>query len=60
MNIDTFYKSYLDNATPYKHQTQLWEIIEKGTYPILLKVPKGSGKTEAVIAPFLSQFVGSK
>jgi CRISPR-associated endonuclease/helicase Cas3 len=60
MNISNFYKNYFNIAIPYSHQIQVWEIIETGKYPILLKAPTGSGKTEAVVAPFLSQFVENK
>lgn len=31
----------------------------KGNFPLLLKAPTGSGKTEAVLAPFLSQFLNN-
>lgn len=29
-------------------------------FPILIKAPAGSGKTEAVLAPFLHQFIDNK
>jgi len=60
MNINNFYKNCLSIVTPHKHQIKMWEVIEKGRYPILLKAPTGSGKTEAVIAPFLAQFMKNK
>jgi len=50
MDINGFYKNYLNIAAPYEHQIKTWKIIKKGRYPILLKAPTGSGKTEAVIA----------
>jgi len=60
MVIQDFYKNYLGIVNPYKHQIRMWEIMEKGRYPILLKAPTGSGKTEAIIAPFLAQFLEDK
>jgi len=60
MNISDFYKNYLGITTPYTHQIKIWETIKKGKYPIFLRAPTGSGKTEAVIAPFLSQFIENK
>lgn len=60
MDINSFYKNYLNIAAPYEHQIKMWEMIEKGRYPILLKAPTGSGKTEAVIAPFLAQFLENR
>ena len=57
MNVNEFYRNYLDIPTPYVHQIKMWEMVEKGKYPLLLKAPTGSGKTEAAIAPFLAQFV---
>ncbi|RLE07542.1 hypothetical protein DRJ00_07950 [Candidatus Aerophobetes bacterium] len=57
MNVNEFYRNYLDIPTPYVHQVKTWEIIEKGRHLLLLKAPTGSGKTEAAIAPFLAQFV---
>lgn len=52
-----FYKRYFKIDSPYKHQLDLWEKIRDLEFPILLKAPAGSGKTEAVLAPFLSQFI---
>jgi len=60
MNISDFYKNYLGITTPYRHQIRIWETIKKGKYPIFLRAPTGSGKTEAVIAPFLAQFIENK
>lgn len=54
-----FYKRYFKIDSPYKHQLDLWEKIRDLEFPILLKAPAGSGKTEAVLAPFLSQFIES-
>ncbi|MCS7163548.1 MAG: CRISPR-associated helicase Cas3' [Thermodesulfovibrio sp.] len=53
----TFYKSYFDISNPYEHQLKVWEHIERLEFPIFIKAPTGSGKTEAVIAPFLYQFI---
>ncbi|PMP86372.1 MAG: hypothetical protein C0174_01810 [Thermodesulfobium narugense] len=55
-----FYKKYFKIDIPFKHQIELWEKIRALEFPILLKAPAGSGKTEAVLAPFLSQFVENK
>lgn len=52
-----FYEKYFGITSPYSHQIDLWEKIKDGKFPILLKAPTGSGKTEAVLAPFLSQFI---
>jgi len=38
----------------------MWDRIHATEYPLLLKAPTGSGKTEAVLAPFLSQFLDNK
>lgn len=61
MKINYFYKRYfnIDNSQ-YEHQIKLWELLRKGKYPILLKAPTGSGKTEAVTAPFLHQFLNKQ
>jgi len=55
-----FYKRYFKIDYPYKHQIDVWEKIRALKFPILLKAPAGSGKTEAVLEPFLSQFVQNK
>lgn len=55
-----FYKKYFNIDTPFDHQINLWERIHAIDFPLLLKAPTGSGKTEAVLAPFLSQFVNNK
>lgn len=34
----------------------MWEKIQAIRFPLLFKAPTGSGKTEAVVAPFLLQF----
>lgn len=60
MDKEKFYKEYFKITSPYKHQLKVWETIEKFNFPILLRAPTGSGKTEAVLAPFLAQFVENK
>ena len=35
----------------------MWSNIQTESFPLLLRSPTGSGKTEAVLAPFLSQFI---
>lgn len=52
-----FYKKYFSISDPYEYQLRVWKYIECQKFPILIKAPTGSGKTEAVIAPFLNQFV---
>lgn len=42
---------------PYDFQTNVFKTVTEGNFPILIKAPTGSGKTEAVLAPFLSQFI---
>ena len=58
--IKEFYNQYLKIENPFSHQIELWERIEERKFPILLKAPTGSGKTEAVLAPFLKQFMENK
>jgi len=41
----------------YPFQMEVFQCVRKGVSSILLKSPTGSGKTEAVLAPFLSQFL---
>lgn len=58
-----FYKNFLNIDYPYLYQFKVWEksneYLSKGL-PLLVKAPTGSGKTEAVIAPFLEQWVENK
>lgn len=58
--VEVFYKKYFNVDSPYEHQISSWEQINALNFPLLLKAPTGSGKTEAVIAPFLSQFINNK
>ena len=44
----------------YPFQMEVAQCIRKGVFPILLKAPTGSGKTEAVLAPFLTQFLENR
>lgn len=60
MECNEFYRKYLGISEPYSHQKQTWESFESGNFPLLIKAPTGSGKTEAVVAPFLSQFLNNK
>ncbi|MEW6118346.1 MAG: CRISPR-associated helicase Cas3' [Nitrospirota bacterium] len=57
---EQFYKQYFNIGLPFDHQINLWERVHTMDFPLLLKAPTGSGKTEAVLAPFLSQFVNNK
>lgn len=57
MKVDEFYKQYFSIESLYCHQIKVWEIFEQNKFPLLVKAPTGSGKTEAVLAPFLSQFI---
>ncbi len=55
--IEEFYRRYLGISHPYSHQKEMWNRIIEGKFPLIVKAPTGSGKTEGVIAPFLYQFV---
>jgi CRISPR-associated endonuclease/helicase Cas3 len=57
INAESFYKKYLDIDSPHEYQVSIWDRILAMKFPLLVKAPTGSGKTEAVIAPFLSQFI---
>lgn len=59
-NIESFYRNYLSIDSPFDHQIHMWDRIHATEFPLLLKAPTGSGKTEAVLAPFLSQFLDNK
>jgi len=45
---------------PYQFQLEVEEKILEGKFPLLIKAPTGSGKTEAVLFPFLNQFIDNK
>ena len=49
MEISKFYQAYLDIKNPFPHQIQFWDLALKGKFPILIKAPTGSGKTEKKI-----------
>ncbi len=46
--------------TPYDFQQTVWEKFHQQNFPLLIRAPTGSGKTEAVLAPFLAQFLNNK
>ncbi len=67
MKVSEFYSKFIfpphSRFKPYEHQALMWEkffINSSKGEPILLRAPTGSGKTEAIIAPFLEQFVEEK
>lgn len=55
--VEQIYKQYFNIDSPYEYQIKVWQQVNNLNFPLLLKSPTGSGKTEAVLAPFLSQFV---
>lgn len=57
IKAEQFYKQYFNIDSPFDHQINLWERIHAMDFPLLVKAPTGSGKTEAVLAHFLSQFI---
>lgn len=57
IKVEQFYKENFNIDSPYEHQIKMWDNLQSGNFPLLLKAPTGSGKTEAVLAPFLSQFI---
>ncbi|HOP60130.1 MAG TPA: CRISPR-associated helicase Cas3' [Candidatus Saccharicenans sp.] len=54
-----FYHNLFNIDSPYDHQKEVWKRLLEGNFPLLLRAPTGSGKTEAVLAPFLSQFLNN-
>lgn len=57
IDLRSFYKKVFNINTPHSHQIELWEAFNENKFPIIVKAPTGSGKTEAIIAPFLCQFL---
>ena len=55
--ISAVYSKILEIDSPYDFQQDLFECILNNNFPIIMKAPTGSGKTEAVLAPFLYQFM---
>lgn len=51
------YEKVFNISRPYEHQKSIWQKMQDNKSPLVLKAPTGSGKTEAVLAPFLSQFI---
>ncbi len=54
--VNNFYINFFNFKCRY-FQKELWEKIIKNEFPLLIRASTGSGKTEAVLAPFLSQFI---
>ncbi|MGQ9696117.1 MAG: DEAD/DEAH box helicase, partial [Thermodesulfobacteriota bacterium] len=59
IDIRSFYNRFFNIDSPFDHQIHIWERIHNMEFPLLMRAPTGSGKTEAVLAPFLSQFVNN-
>ncbi|MBP8699904.1 MAG: CRISPR-associated helicase Cas3' [Syntrophorhabdaceae bacterium] len=60
MLFKNFYAEIFKINTPHSYQIELWNLINENKYPLIVKAPTGSGKTEGVIAPFLSQFIENR
>jgi CRISPR-associated endonuclease/helicase Cas3 len=45
---------------PYPFQKEVFENLNNQRYPLLIKAPTGSGKTEAIMASFLAQFLENR
>ena len=54
-NVQEIFKDIF-GFDPYRFQNEVAETINERKYPVLVKAPTGSGKTEAVLAPYLAQF----
>lgn len=59
---ENFYNMIMGFA-PYEFQKKVWEKFWSKSFPqsfpLIIKAPTGSGKTEAVVMPFLYQFYNS-
>ncbi len=51
MRINAVYRKVIGRS-PARHQEQTWEFLSRGQ-PVVLRAPTGSGKTEAIVLPFL-------
>lgn len=61
MNCIELYHNYLGGIAPYPHQQEVFnKLREAPEVPLLVRAPTGSGKTEAAVAPFLSQFISGQ
>ncbi|HOK80532.1 MAG TPA: CRISPR-associated helicase Cas3' [bacterium] len=60
MSSDNFYYQFFNIRQSYPHQQATWEAVNSTKFPLLIKAPSGSGKTEAILAPFLSQFISNQ
>lgn len=60
MEANEFYERVFKIDSPYRHQLEIWERLTNNEFPLLLRASTGSGKTEAVLAPFLNQFLERK
>jgi Distinct helicase family with a unique C-terminal domain including a metal-binding cysteine cluster len=58
-NYEEIFKEFF-GFVPYKFQIEVGERILEGKFPLLIKAPTGAGKTEAVLFPFLNQFIDNK
>jgi len=45
---------------PYPFQKEVFENLNNQRYPLLIKAPTGSGKTEGILASFLAQFLENR
>ncbi|MGD9495038.1 MAG: CRISPR-associated helicase Cas3' [Armatimonadota bacterium] len=57
MHVAEAYQRLFGIDRPYTHQARLFEAARQGAFPLLLRAPCGTGKTQAAAAPWLSQFL---